>query len=594
MTPIGERGACLRVYHIDDTFSGTLAAPGAAWLGRPIRQWFLDRGISIAAAGLAPDTDLQRAALFPIVPETEIDPEFLAWMFQEEPKQDARFSKRWIELPRISAAEICEQINLARHFTQQSENRRDCLLPLLRNDRFSVFCKLDLKATAALFAEGKHELPATEADTATVLEPMQRIREQMFRSEVQRLRRRDGWPESAAAAFHLLRELIIGTVELHGVRPQKKTLPDQIIWGRCPVRMDLAGGWTDTPPYCLENGGRVVNLAVDLNGQPPIQVFARVASKPELVLRSIDLGIERRIRTYEELDTFSRLDNTFPLAKAAFALAGFLPRFLEPPRFATLTRQLEDYGGGIEVSILAAVPKGSGLGTSSILAVTLLSTLSELCGLNWSPETLFNRALALEQMLTTGGGWQDQAGGMYRGAKLIETQPGLAQQPVLQWLPEHIFGESTANKLILLYYTGVTRLAKNILDEIVRSIFLNAGGALRILEDIGANASAAANAIQRCDYEALTESVRASWRLNQALDSGTNPPPIQAILDPMQDWLAAAKLLGAGGGGYVLLFAKDETAAQRIRRHLVDNPPNPAARFVHFSLSQTGLHKTSS
>jgi len=51
--------------------------------------------------------------------------------------------------------------------------------------------------------------------------------------------------------------------------------PDQIVWGRSPVRIDLAGGWTDTPPYCLMEGGSVVNMAIELNGQPPIQVYAK-------------------------------------------------------------------------------------------------------------------------------------------------------------------------------------------------------------------------------------------------------------------------------------------------------------------------------
>ena len=77
-------------------------------------------------------------------------------------------------------------------------------------------------------------------------------------------------------------------------------LEDQILWGRSPLRLDLAGGWTDTPPYCLQHGGKVLNLAVNLNGQSPVQVFARPTDRPELVLRSIDLGLETRIRTYDE------------------------------------------------------------------------------------------------------------------------------------------------------------------------------------------------------------------------------------------------------------------------------------------------------
>ena len=81
-------------------------------------------------------------------------------------------------------------------------------------------------------------------------------------------------------AFGVLRHLIVGEMEHKPVRPRRNVLEDQIVWGRSPIRLDLAGGWTDTPPYCIENGGQVVNLAVDLNGQPPIQVFARICKDP--------------------------------------------------------------------------------------------------------------------------------------------------------------------------------------------------------------------------------------------------------------------------------------------------------------------------
>ena len=88
--------------------------------------------------------------------------------------------------------------------------------------------------------------------------------------------------------------------------------------------------------------------------------------------------------------------------------------------------------------------------------------------------------------------------------------------------------------------------------------------------------------------------IRNSWTLNQRLDAGTNPPEVQQILDGIRDYLGAVKLLGAGGGGYLLLFGKDEAAAARIKHHLTSHPPNARARFVDFSLSETGLQLTRS
>jgi galactokinase/mevalonate kinase-like predicted kinase len=590
--PVGTSGYCLRVYGINDWFKGSLNEPTTLWLGRPVADWFQARGINPQAAGLQLTADLQAAPLFPVFELAEITPRFLEWMFQARPSSSCDFSRQWIAAPRLSAEQISERAALPRLYQQREENRRRCLHPMLRNSRGSVFFKLNLEETAFTYGDSSHPLPEPESPEAS--EPMQQVRAQMFRAAVMRRRQLPGWETCEEEAFACLRRLIERDALHDPVLPRCCVLEDQIVWGRSPVRLDLAGGWTDTPPFCLENGGRVVNVAVDLNGQPPIQVFAKLCERPELVFRSIDLGVEQRVRTFAELETFADPGHEFALAKAAFALAGFLPRFHAEGGFPSLEEQLLHFGGGIEVSLLAAVPKGSGLGTSSILAATLLATLGDLCGLNWDPSVLFSRTLALEQMLTTGGGWQDQAGGIYRGVKLIETRAGLEQKPTLRWLPDHLFEGQHANQTILLYYTGLTRLAKGILHEVVRGVFLNAPRHLEVLEAIGANAESAFSAIQQDDYSGLAQAIDRSWQLNQQLDAGTNPPAVQQILDAVKPQLAAAKLLGAGGGGYLLMLAHNPDAALRIRQTLTARPPNERARFVNFSLSRTGLQLTRS
>ncbi|MFO1513735.1 MAG: bifunctional fucokinase/fucose-1-phosphate guanylyltransferase, partial [Verrucomicrobiota bacterium] len=590
--PVGDRDFCLRAYGIRDSFSGRLGDANTKWLGRPATEWFATRGLNPVACGLAPDADIQLSALFLVLAERELDGAFIEWLFTARPAARPDFASRWKELPRRSAQQLLEQANMRRLYEQRTQLRNVSLVPLLRNFRWSVFFRVDLESAARSFAATELALPELSFDGHD--EPLAPVHDQMFRSAVLRHRRQDGWEHCEAAAFAKLRDLVVREAQLSPARPRSNVLEDQIIWARSPVRFDLAGGWTDTPPYCIEFGGSVLNVAADLNGQPPVQVFAKLCERPELVVRSIDLGVEERVRSYEELDTFAKPGSAFALAKAAFALAGFLPRFHADGAFDSLEKQLRDFGGGIELSLLAAAPKGSGLGTSSILSATVLAALSDLCGLNWDRNVLFTRTLALEQMLTTGGGWQDQAGGLFRGIKLIETTSGLAQKPTLNWLPDYLFGHEFANSRVLLYYTGVTRLAKNILAEIVRGIFLNSPSHLGLIEEIGANAKVAGAAIQQCNYDRLCSAIQNSWRLNQRLDAGTNPPSVAAILDSVKDFVAAAKLLGAGGGGYLLMFAKDAEAAVRIRQHLTVNPPNPRARFVDFSLSDTGLQVTRS
>jgi galactokinase/mevalonate kinase-like predicted kinase len=125
-------------------------------------------------------------------------------------------------------------------------------------------------------------------------------------------------------------------------------------------------------------------------------------------------------------------------------------------------------------------------------------------------------------------------------------------------------------------------------------MFLNSREHLATIARIGENAAFAAEAIGHADWRALAEAVDTSWRLNQQLDAGTNPPGVQQILQPVTKHLAAAKLLGAGGGGYLLMLANDDESARAIRHQLTTRPPNSRARFVDLSLSATGFQVTRS
>jgi galactokinase/mevalonate kinase-like predicted kinase len=588
--PVEGGGWVLRAYGIDDAFSGALGDPRTLWMGRPFVEWLREHGLTWETSGLDPAMDIQRAPLFPEVSLDREDGEWLGWWLAAHPVADAGRVERWRRSTRQSAADLPRRAALARVYGQRNGLRSEALGLLMEHRAWSVFHRLDLDRTAKAFAGTERELSSEPLAGDT----LHRVHEAMFRAAVRRHRGEAAWAVEEDRAFGILRDLLLREAQGSPVRPKAAVVEDQIVWARSPVRFDLAGGWTDTPPYCLEHGGRVVNVAVDLNGQPPMQVFVRLSARPELVLRSIDLGCEERVTTFEELARYEAPGGAFALVKAACALAGFLPAYHADGGGASLRQLLEAFGGGLELSLLSAVPKGSGLGTSSILAATVLAALSEVGGLHWDRATLFSRTLALEQMMGTGGGWQDQAGGLYPSVKRVETRPGLAQVPRVRWLPERLLGPDHANRRMLLYYTGMTRMAKGILGEIVRGIFLNSPGHLGTLERIGTSAEVMALALEQCDEDAFAEAVRETWTLKQQLDRGTNPPPVQALLAAVESELVAATLPGAGGGGYLLMIARDMDAAQRVRRRLTEFPPNPRARFVDFAVSPTGLQVTRS
>ncbi|KAH9584167.1 hypothetical protein LSM04_001293 [Trypanosoma melophagium] len=100
---------------------------------------------------------------------------------------------------------------------------------------------------------------------------------------------------------------------------------DQIVWGRVPARIDLSSGWTDTPPYSIICGGNVVNMGINLNSQPPLQVYIKPSVTPDITIRSIDLGVSETFTTYEELRRYDVVGSPYSIPKAALTLAVFLP-----------------------------------------------------------------------------------------------------------------------------------------------------------------------------------------------------------------------------------------------------------------------------
>ncbi len=476
----------------------------------------------------------------------------------------------------MSAEEISTEANLCRLFDQRRTFRKGNWQALASNWEHSVFYQLDLADAMTNFGREQIPMPAPLPEDAPL---MTRIHDAMFRDDSdkafallrQGLTQRDG---SFATSRDVTKE------------PSLCVATDQIVWGRSPVRIDIAGGWTDTPPYCLLEGGNVVNFAIELNGQPPLQTFIRPSKEPRIVLRSIDLGAVEVVETNEQLTDFMHVGSPFSIPKAALVLAGFGQT---SGSHASLRTQLELFGSGIELTLLSAIPAGSGLGTSSILAATVLGALSDFCGLGWDKAEIGRRTLMLEQMLTTGGGWQDQFGGVLGGVKLLQTGRGFDQSPQVRWLPTDLWLQPEYRACHLLYYTGITRTAKSILAEIVRRMFLNDGPELRLLREMKAHAMEMYEAIQCNDFQRMGRLMRLTWQQNQQLDNGTNPAAVAALTNLVDDLCLGYKLPGAGGGGYLYMIAKDPEAAARIKHILAEHRSNPNARFVEMTLSTGGL-----
>ena len=555
-----DEGQCVDIVPIADT----------QWVVRPYHYYDKFAGSK------------QQEPLFPVTDNVEDMGTLLRYMLQQD--TSAQAAALYQAAPKLSAEQISDQANLPRLVAQRTTYRQLNWPALAANYQHSVFYQVDLDDAAQQYATHQLPMPAPLPDNQLLLT---RVHDAMFRSAVAKYKGEDAAPDEQRA-FALLREGLTQDVICQKQQPRIAVYSDQIVWGRSPVRIDLAGGWTDTPPYCLMEGGNVVNVAIELNGQPPLQVYVKPCAQPHLILRSIDLGASETITTYEQLSQYNKVGSPFSIPKAALALAGFLPAY-SVETFSTLTEQLQSYGHGIELTMLSAIPAGSGLGTSSILAATVLGALSDFCGLGWDKTEIGRRTLVLEQLLTTGGGWQDQFGGLLPGIKLLQTQKGFTQTPIARWLPTDIFTQPEYHACHLLYYTGITRTAKSILAEIVRRMFLNQHEQLALLREMKDHALALYDAVQQMNFNEMGRLIRTTWKQNQLLDSGTNPAEVAQLTQLVDDYCLGYKLPGAGGGGYLYMMAKDPEAAARIKQVLMAHPLHDNARFVDMSVSETGL-----
>ena len=522
----------------------------------------------------------QQRPQFPIVDNIDEAGLVLRYMLNQETEGEDKGKGKAIfeKAQKISAEQISATANLRRLFEQRREFRKHNWSALADNYEHSVFYQLDLNDAAKEFKANGIAMPKPLPDSAPLLT---RMKDAMFRGDNDK-------------AFGLLREGIVKTSNANGINMptlssmSNKVATDQIVWGRSPVRIDIAGGWTDTPPFCLMEGGSVVNLAIELNGQQPIQTYVKPCREHHVVLKSIDLGASEIVETYEQLADFKRVGSPFSIPKAALTLAGFLPQYSQE-KYPDLKSQLMAFGCGIEITLLSAIPAGSGLGTSSVLAATVLGTINDFLSLGWDKNEICHKTLVLEQLLTTGGGWQDQFGGVLQGVKLLQTCKGFEQQPIVHWLPTDLYTQPEYQACHLLYYTGITRTAKTILAEIVQKMFLNDHDQVALLREMKAHSLQMYEAIQRNDFQEMGKLVGKTWLQNQAIDAGTNPMEVKKLTDLIDDLCLGYKLPGAGGGGYLYMVAKDPEAAARIKVILNANRPNGNARFVGMSLSKTGL-----
>lgn len=608
--PVGRDGWTAIAYGLDDDFKTAFGGPKPClFLNRPISDWMTRNGVAAAKLWRGDQKDgLWRARLWRVGALDEVIDEAVTVA-----QGGAWTATRGV---RLSIAEILPRVNHERLLAVRQEIRRQVNLTrvagrLLADDALpaAAVCgeiatrneaQLVLRQLADLLngeALGNPLLRARVLRLMTLIQKGAGVRGQEGRVQGSgrqgsgrqgRGERSSGKADPAAAAFAAVAESVAVSFEPAAEPRPAAILHDQVVWVTTPVRIDFAGGWSDTPPICTEQGGTVLNAAVTLNGLYPVQVMAKLNTAGCIRLSSIDLGERKEIRSSAELLDHSDPHDWAALAKAALILAGIGPSRKEEP----LAAWLKTLGGGLDLTIFSSLPKGSGMGTSSILGAAVIACLDRVLGRPFNTDRLIRMTSILEQRMCTGGGWQDQVGGIMPGVKLIRTQPGSDQTVSLRWSVFDMSDGSALKQRCLLYFTGQKRMARNILQNVVNGYLARDPLVLQTVRDLKASALETKEALDAQDIDGFACGIARYWELKKQIDPGSTNAPIESLLASVAEDTQAALLPGAGGGGFIFMIAKSASAAERIRRAFTDNPPNPFARFFDFDVDPQGLKVT--
>lgn len=333
-----------------------------------------------------------------------------------------------------------------------------------------------------------------------------------------------------------------------------------------PLRVNWGGGWSDTPPYCNENGGTVLNAAILLNGERPVTVRLRRIEEKKVVFESRDMDVHGEFDRMEPLQSVGDPYDPYVLQKAALLACGVIPS-----KGGDLDTVLTRLGGGIWMDTeVTGVPKGSGLGTSSILAAACVKALFQFLDIEHTEDDLYAHVLCMEQIMSTGGGWQDQVGGVTDGIKYITSRPGLNQ--ILR--VDHVqLDEKTMEELnsrFALIYTGQRRLARNLLRDVVGRYIGNEPDTVYALNEIQRVAALMRFELERGNVDAFADLLDSHWKLSKMIDAGSTNTLIDQIFDSVEDLIDGRLVCGAGGGGFLQVVLKKGVSKEQLQERIKD------------------------
>lgn len=325
-----------------------------------------------------------------------------------------------------------------------------------------------------------------------------------------------------------------------------------------PVRIDLGmGGLSDLAPWTNEQTGRAVSLCAIINGEPPIRCIAEVTTEPTLQLEMI--GRASTVETVATWQELTDLSTTTAIARAS--LVHLFPLEERNKEFPDLIVSL--LGGGLRLQIFSIAPKG--LGSSSILASVILQALLRLLGCTVDWRDIVYRTVAIESLISSGGGWEDALPAFFGGVVLAESVPAQPPDIHAQRLATSPGLLTTLQERLVLFDTAQEGLTGEILAEGILHYLSGDPATLEVCNALLNTAEFVLKSIENEDVEELGALLGEQWRLWKIITRGkcTNDY-LEGILKGAEPLIVGAKVNGAGMGGAMLFLVQDGMRDQLV------------------------------
>ena len=338
----------------------------------------------------------------------------------------------------------------------------------------------------------------------------------------------------------------------------------RILRSKAPLRITFAGGGTDVSPYPEEKGGKVLNCTIDKFAFATLEVLAENGGTTSV--ESLDFNQKLLYSKPSDLLYNGYLD----LVKAAL-------KVLRPPGTNGNAQAT------LHLYLHSDAPAGTGLGTSSTMVVALVGAFQRYLQEPWTAYEVAELAYKIErEELGQKGGRQDQYAAAFGGFNFIEFDRGRTIVNPLKIQPDVL--NELAYRL-LLCYTGSGHFSHDIIEQQTRNYTEHKSDTVEALDATRQLAIDMKNELLRGNLDEMGRLLDEGWKFKKRFTEGISNERIDTLYARARDAGAlGGKVIGAGGGGYILLFC-DFARRKQVAKAVTDS----GGRVTDFSFEPNGL-----